>query len=108
MASPPNQATATRPTLASLWIQIQNNRIEAVNGRGFVPPTSISSIFTPSAIDAAVTELSCAAEDRIGLANAIRRGGVPAFAVLVWISQPDLVVAFRRKRCLDRLPLDEE
>ena len=89
-------------------MQIQNNHIDGLDGRAFLPPSSLSTIFTPSAIAAAVAELSCAAEDRLGLAAAIRHGGVPTFAILVWMYQPDLVVPFRRKRCLDRLPLDEQ
>lgn len=82
--------------------------MEALDGRGFVPPVSLSTIFTPSAIAGAVAELSCAIEDRLGLADAIRQGGIATFAVLVCMWQPDLVVVFRRKRCLERLPLDEE
>ncbi|KAK3374186.1 hypothetical protein B0T24DRAFT_720737 [Lasiosphaeria ovina] len=106
MASRPGLA---RATLDSVWIQIQNNRVSTTDDRiSFVPPASLSTIFTPSAIAACVAELSCAAEDRLGLANAIRRGGIPTFAVLVWISKPDLVVLFRRKQCLDRLPLDDK
>jgi hypothetical protein len=99
---------ATRPTLASLWIQLQNSYVETIDRRSFVPPTSLAAIFTSPAIEAAIAELSCAAEDRIGLVDAIRGIGTPTFAILVWMKQPDLVVAFRRKRCLDRLPLDEE
>ncbi len=98
--------TDGRDTLHSLWIQIQNNRVDAIDGRCFVPPASLASIFTPAAVSAAVAELSCAAEDRIGLAYDIRNGGVATFAVLVWMRRADVVVDFRRHRCLDRLPLD--
>lgn len=104
----PTRATAAPSALASLWIQIQNNRVNTLDGREFVPPASLSAILTAPAIAAAVAELPCAAEDRLGLADAICHGGVPTFAALVWMSQPGLVVAFRRKRCLDRLPLDDE
>lgn len=108
IASRLNQMTPRQPTLDSIWIQIQNNRVDTIDGRSFVPPTSLSTIFTSTAIAGAVAELSCAAEDRLGLADAIRHSGIPTFAVLVWMSQPSLIVVFRRKRCLDRLPLDEE
>lgn len=107
MESQPKPET-TRPTLASLWIQIQNSYVDALDGRSFVPPTGLTTIFTSPAIAAAVAELSCAAEDCLGLADAIRCGGIPTFAILVWMQQPDLVITFRRKRCLDRLPLGEE
>jgi hypothetical protein len=106
MESQPRPQT-TRPTLDSLWVQIQNSYVKALDNRSFVPPSSLTTIFTSRAIAAAVAELSCAAEHRLGLAEAIHCGGIRTFAVLVWMKQPDLVVTFRRKRCLDRLPLDQ-
>lgn len=95
-----------RQTLEALAIQIENNRVEAVGGRTFVPPSSLSAIFTRPAIAAAVSELSCADEDRLGLTDDIQDGGVPTFAILVSMRQPGLVINFRRHRCLNRLPLD--
>ena len=79
MESQPKPET-TRPTLASLWIQIQNSYVDALDGRSFVPPTGLTTIFTSPAIAAAVAELLCAAEDCLGLADAIRHSRVDATA----------------------------
>jgi len=108
MATAPNSTTTARSTLDSLRVQIENSRVDGLDPRGFVLPSSLSTIFNSTAVAAAVSELRCTAEDRLGLADAIRRGGIPTFAILVAMSQPDLVVNFRKKRCLDRLPLDVE
>lgn len=108
MALQPTSMTPMQSTLTSLRIQIQNNRIPTIDGHGFVPPASLSTIFTHTALVAAVAELSCDAEDCLGLADAIQQEGLPAFATLVCMSLPDLVVAFRRKRYLNRLPLEPE
>ncbi|KAJ6439089.1 kinase-like protein [Purpureocillium lavendulum] len=96
-----------RPALEALWVQTENNRVAALGGRSFVPPSSLLTIFTRAAIVAAVKELICSEEDRIGLTDDILRDGVQTFAILISIRQPDQIVAFRRLRCLNRLPLDE-
>ncbi|KAI6780598.1 kinase-like protein [Emericellopsis cladophorae] len=97
-----------RPGLQALWVQMENNRVAALGGRSFVPPSSLPTIFTRAAVAAAVRELACSTEDRIGLTDDILRDGVLTFAMLISIRQPDHVVAFRRMRCLNRRPLDEE
>jgi hypothetical protein len=99
---------ASRETLQSIWKQIENNRVESTSGRYFVPPSSLTAIFTPLAISKAVAELKCEPVDRIGLARAIQLDGTVTFAILVWMRVEDAIVEFRRHRCLDSsLPLDE-
>ncbi|KAF7552678.1 hypothetical protein G7Z17_g4178 [Cylindrodendrum hubeiense] len=99
-----------RRTINALWEQIQYNRILALDRRYFVPPSSLETIFTPAAITAAIGELHCEVEDRLGLAVDIQshKLAVTTFAILVWIKCADAVVNFRRHGCLGRLPLGAE
>jgi hypothetical protein len=100
---------AIRETLRSLWTQIENNRLRSTSGQYFVPRSSLSTIFTPSAIEKAVAELKCEPEEHIGLAKAVQDEGIVTFAILVWIHQEDAIIMFRAHGALDdRLPLSEE
>ncbi len=98
----------SKENIKSLWKQIENNRIQAVGGRHFVPRSALIAIFTPPAITKAVAELTCELEDRIGLPEAIRNGGIITFAILVWMHREEAIVEFRRRGLFDsRGPLDE-
>jgi hypothetical protein len=103
------QSPSAPEMLCSLRIQIENNRVTAVGGRSFVPPDRLPAIFTPAAVAAAISELKCEEEDRLGLAADIQRrpGGVTTFAILVCIGHADWVVHFRRRGFLGRLPLGD-
>jgi len=98
-----------RKVLGALWEQIQFNRVDTIDHRTFVPPSSLQSILTPAAVSAAVSELTCSDEDRLGLAGTICEHGIITFAILIWIKNADAIVDFRRHMCLDeRLPLDSD
>jgi hypothetical protein len=92
---------------SALWIQIANNKVCSVSGHRFFPPSSLSTIFTQSAIGQAVEELVCGPEEKIGLTEHISKNATVIFAILVWMKVEDSIVVFRNHGIVDAsLPLD--
>ena len=97
----------TKTTIQALRSQIGHNRILSTSQRYFVPPSSLSTIFTEAAVHEAVAELECEPEERIGLAQTILDKVIIIFAILVWMKEEDAIVIFRSHDVLDHnLPLD--
>ncbi|KAI1127757.1 kinase-like protein [Nemania abortiva] len=93
----------------SLRRQLQNSRVRSESGEYFLPDASIISIITQPAINEAVIELQCKADERIGLAERIYRDGKKVFAILLLMSEEDYIVKFRDHGFLDdSLPLSEQ
>lgn len=99
-----SEAMSERPTIEGLYAQLQNAKEKATCGRYFIRPSRVESIFTTVAIESAVSEISCDANDRINLASKIANEGKFVFATLINMRMEDHVVAFRNHDCL-RLPL---
>lgn len=95
-----------RKIIKALWTQIANNRERSISGQHFLPPNSLPTIFTESAISQAVVELRCEADEKVGLAQDISKTSTVIFAILVWMSKEDWIVAFRNHGVVDaNLPL---
>jgi hypothetical protein len=101
--------SSERVNIRSLRRQLQNCRVRSESGQYFIPDMSIISLITSSAVQYAVSELQCNADERIGLADRIYEEGKKVFAILILMGEEDSVIKFRNHRFLDdKLPLSEE
>ena len=95
-------------TIQFLKRQIESKMVLSQCGRYFLPETYLSIVFNFKDIEKAVSELGCAAHDRLGLAKKIYEEGTRVFAILIKNGQEDSIIAFREHDVLDaRLPLNE-
>ena len=95
-------------TILFLKRQIESKMVLSECGRYFLPESYLSIIFDLKDIEKAVSELSCAAHERLGLAKKIYEEGTRVFAILIKNGQEDSIIAFREHDVLDaRLPFNE-
>lgn len=100
-------AHGARAHTDALREKIEVNLVMSISERRFLPIDKFREIFTLDTIKASVQELKCETQDRINLANTIYHSKKALFAMLVDMSQEDLIVAFRKHGVLDsQLPLD--
>lgn len=83
-------------------------QVETASGQWYVPPAIVQRMLSESVIQAAVAELDCSPDERLGLADDIHHRGIIIFALLIWLKRPNEIVRFRSHDCLDaKLPLSQ-
>lgn len=97
---------ARKETIRLLKRQIESNMIESECRHSFFPELCLSVVFTLDNIEKAVDELDCPVVEKVGLAQAIHKGGIRVFAILIKNGEEDLITKFRKHEVLDsQLPL---
>lgn len=97
---------ARKGTIRLLKRQIESNMIQSESRNYFFPELYLSIVLTLDNIEKAVDELDCSVVEKIGLAQAIHKGGIRVFAILIKNGEEDLITEFRKHEVLDaQLPL---
>lgn len=75
--------------------------IESESRHSFFPELCLSIVLTLDNIEKAVDELDCPVVEKVGLAQAIHKGGIRVFAILIKKGEEDLITNFRKHEVLD-------